>query len=149
MKLMAIAVAVFGITVAGASGVRGSLAAQTTASQWDGVYSLEQAKRGTALYAEHCAVCHAHDLTGGEIAPALAGPEFAANWNELTLGDLFERIRVSMPQNNPMALSRAQKADIVAFILFKGDYPAGADDLPQQTEILKTIAFMATKPDTK
>ena len=149
MKLTVVAVAVLGIAAVGASGAGSTVAAQTTKSQWDGVYSLEQAKRGTDLYAEHCAACHAHDLTGGEIAPALAGPEFAANWNELTLGDLFERIRISMPQNNPSALSRAQKADIVAFILFKGDYPAGQEELPQQTEVLKAIAFAAIKPNAK
>ena len=80
------------------------------------------------------------------MSPTLTGGEFSANWNELTLGDLFERIRISMPQNNPSALSRAQKADILAYILFKGNYPAGQTDLPTQTEVLKTMSFLATKP---
>ena len=116
-------------------------------SQWDRVYSTQQAKRGEALYVQSCAACHAVDLTGGEIAPALTGGEFAATWNELTLGDLFERIRVSMPQNDPTSLSRAQKADILAYVLFKGSYPDGETELPSQTEVLRTISFLAMKPE--
>jgi mono/diheme cytochrome c family protein len=40
-------------------------------SVWDGIYTEEQANRGGALYAQRCARCHAPDLTGSEIAPAL------------------------------------------------------------------------------
>ncbi len=146
MKLVVAVVTVLGLTASGPAGSRGALAGQTMRSQWDGVYSLEQAKRGEALYAEHCAACHGPDLTGGEMAPALAGGEFAANWNEVTLGDLYERIRTSMPQADPSALSRAQKAAILAFMLYKGPYPTGQTDLPAQTELLRAIRFLATKP---
>jgi mono/diheme cytochrome c family protein len=120
-------------------------AAPAQKSQWDGVYTQEQAQRGDSLYGVHCAGCHGTDLTGGEIAPALAGGEFSSNWNDLSLGDLFERIRVSMPQGNPGSLSRAQKADILAFMLSRGNYPAGESELPSQTEELRTITFLALK----
>ena len=146
MKLTTVAAVLFGIVAVGASGARATVAAQIEKSQWEGVYTLEQARRGDALYFQHCAGCHAPDLTGGETAPALAGGEFAANWDSLTVGDIFERIRISMPQGNPGALGRAQKADVLAFILSKGNYPAGQEELPQQTEVLKTIAFLAQKP---
>lgn len=119
---------------------------QAGRSQWDGIYSKEQAARGEALYGEHCAACHGPDLGGGESAPALAGGEFGANWNDLTLGDLFERIRISMPQSNPGGVSRAQKADIMAFMLSRGGAPAGAGELPSQTEVLRAIRFVAARP---
>ena len=61
------------------------------------------------------------------MAPGLTGGEFTANWNDLTLGDLFERMRISMPQNNPGSLSRQQNADILAFILTKGELPGRQD----------------------
>ncbi len=144
MKFMVAAGALAAILAVAASGA--TVAAQIEKTQWDGVYTQEQAKRGDELYFQYCAGCHAPDLTGGETAPALTGGEFAANWNELTVGDIFERIRISMPQGNPNALTRAQKADVLAFILFKGNYPPGQDDLPQQPEVLKTIAFLAQKP---
>jgi len=147
MRLIAVTAALLGIVLPGAIGGRGAVAGQALQSQWDRVYSLPQAKRGETLYVQNCAACHAVDLTGGEIAPALTGGEFAATWNELTLGDLFERIRVSMPQNDPTSLSRAQKADILAYVLFKGSYPDGEAELPSQTEVLRTISFLAMKPE--
>jgi mono/diheme cytochrome c family protein len=146
MKLTVVAITFLGMTALGAFGARGTLAAQNGKSQWDGVYTQEQAKRGEGQYAQYCASCHGPDMAGGEMAPGLAGGEFASNWNDLSLGDLFERMRISMPQNNPGSLSRAQNADILAFILFKSNFPAGQAELPSQTEVLNTIKFIAAKP---
>jgi len=122
-----------------------SLSAQAK-SQWDGVYTMEQAGRGEKLYAEQCASCHGDALTGGEMAPALVGGEFTANWNDLSLGDLFERIRISMPQDNPGSLTRQQNADVLAFMLSRGGYPAGKMDLPTELPALRQVTFLATKP---
>src|SRR5688572_20716713 len=85
------------------TGALGTVAAQDK-SQWDGVFTEEQAKRGEPLYTQQCSSCHGPDLGGGEMAPGLVGGDFAANWNDLSLGDLFERMRISMPQNNPGSL---------------------------------------------
>jgi mono/diheme cytochrome c family protein len=126
------------------AGMFGAVAAQEK-SQWDGVFSAEQAKRGEPLYGQYCSSCHGPDLAGGEMAPGLVGGDFAANWNDLSLGQLFDRIRTSMPQNNPGSLSRQQNADILSFILLKGTAPAGAAELPTQTEVLNTIKYVATK----
>ena len=149
MRFMVVTLTLVGITALGAVGARRAVAAEPMTSQWDGVYSLEQARRGESLYAANCAPCHGTDLTGGEMAPALIGFEFGANWDGLTLGDVLERIRISMPQNDPSALTRTQKTDVLAFILSKGNAPAGQTELPSQTEVLKTISFLATKPDAK
>ncbi len=123
-----------------------ALIAQTSRTVWDGVYTDDQAKRGEAFYGKECASCHGGELTGGESAPPLSGDSFFANWNGLTLGDLFERMRVSMPQNAPGSLSRQQNADILAFILKANQFPAGKAELDRQTEILKQIKFDSTKP---
>lgn len=112
---------------------------------WDGVYTEAQAKRGEALWGEKCAKCHGPDLTGGD-APSLTGSEFSGNWDDLSLGDLAERLRISMPQDNPQSLSREQTADIVALILKGNRIPAGETDLPFQTEYLRMIKFKANKP---
>ena len=118
-------------------------------SQWDGVYSAEQAQRGQALYGQHCSSCHGPELAGGEMAPGLVGGDFAANWDDLTLGQLFDRIRTSMPQNNPGALSPQQNSDILSFMLLKGNAPAGTTELPAQSEVLNTIKYLATNPNAK
>jgi mono/diheme cytochrome c family protein len=119
------------------------LAAQTTRSVWDGVYSEDQAKRGSALYAKQCASCHGAELTGGESAPALVGDAFLSNWNGTSVGDLFERIRKSMPQDDPGRLSRQQDADILAFVFSANKFPAGKADLNRETEVLKLIRIEA------
>ena len=146
MKFTVAALAVVGMTALGAVTGRGTVSAQQAKSQWDGVYTQEQAKRGEGLYSQYCSSCHGPDLAGGEMAPGLTGGEFSSNWNDLSLGELFERMRISMPQNAPGSLSRQQDDDILAFVLFKSNFPAGATELPTQTEVLNTIKFVASKP---
>src|SRR6266542_3051859 len=136
MKFTVAALALVGMTAFGAFSARGTLVAQQAKSQWDGVYTEDQAKRGEGLYSQYCASCHGPDLAGGEMAPGLTGGEFSSNWNDLSLGELFERMRISMPQNSPGSLSRQQDADILAFVLFKSNFPAGTVELPTQTEVL-------------
>ena len=51
-----------------------------------------------------------------------------------------------MPQNAPGTLSRQQDADILSFILRKSNFPVGQTEMPTQTEMLKTIKFLANKP---
>lgn len=80
------------------------------------------------------------------MAPALSGGPFNANWNGLTLGDLLERIRISMPQNSPGSLSRQAYVDSLAFMLRSGSFPEGQSELPRETEFLKQITFESTKP---
>ena len=118
-------------------------------SVWDGVYTEEQAKRGETIYRKECAACHGAVLTGGESAPPLTGGPFLANWNGLTMGDLFDRIRKTMPQTNPGHLTRQQDADILAFMLSVNKFPAGKTELYRQSEMLKEIRFEAEKPAPK
>ena len=106
---------------------------------WDGVYTADQAKRGAELYQSNCASCHGTALGGGESAPPLTGGEFFSNWNGLTVGDLFERIRISMPADRPGRLTREQDADILAFMLSVSEFPPGKSELEHQAEALKQI----------
>lgn len=144
MKFTVAILALAGTLVYGAMSA-GTVAAQGK-SQWDGVYTEAQAKRGEGLYAQYCASCHGPDLAGGEMAPGLTGGEFTANWNDLSLGDLYERIRISMPQNAPGSLSRQQNSDILAYILRKMNIPVGQAELSTSTDELKAIKFLAAKP---
>jgi S-disulfanyl-L-cysteine oxidoreductase SoxD len=124
------------------------LFAQSARSVWDGVYSSDQAARGAALYSSRCASCHGTALTGGESAPPLAGGEFLSNWYGLTAGDLFDRIRISMPADRPGSLKRDEVSDILAFVLSMNQFPAGKTDLERETETLKQIRI-EPKPDGK
>ncbi len=119
-----------------------ALQGKTTA---DGVYSDAQGKRGEAAYAQSCSSCHGPDLSGLDSAPSLSGPEFVTGWADQTVNDLVERIRVSMPADAPGSLARPAVLDIVSFILSKNGFPAGAADLPTESDTLKTIKIVAAK----
>ncbi len=119
--------------------------AQGSRSVWDGVYTDEQARRGEAVSNEQCARCHGQALSGGEEAPPLAGAGFVSNWNGLTMGDLFERVRTTMPSDAPGKLTRQQNADVLAYLLSLNKFPTGKTELDRQTEVLKQIRFEATK----
>jgi mono/diheme cytochrome c family protein len=127
-------------------GAAPAVSARQTQSTWDGMYTKEQADRGSLLYARSCSVCHSQDLMGGETAPALTGGQFVSNWDTLSVGELFERVRISMPADNPGGLNRQEYADILAFLFSKNGFPAGAAELSNKTEWLNQIKFDARKP---
>ena len=136
------------LAVAGILAIAVTYSVATVAQEkttWDGVYTDAQAARGEKLWGEKCAKCHGPDLSGGD-APSLIGSEFSGNWDDLTLGDLADRLRISMPQDNPQSLSRDQTAELVATILKGNRMPAGQADLPVQPEYLKMIKYKANKP---
>ena len=80
------------------------------------------------------------------MAPSLDGGEFVWNWSGLSVGDLFERLRISMPQGKPGSVSRQEKADILAFLLKANEFPVGDTELANRTEMLAGINFLAEKP---
>jgi S-disulfanyl-L-cysteine oxidoreductase SoxD len=110
---------------------------------WDGVYNEEQARRGQTVFLEQCSNCHGRDLEGADMTPPLTGGAFTANWDGLTVGDLTDRIRISMPMNSPGTLSRQQTTDVVAYILRFNQFPAGKEELPREQPAQKQILFKA------
>jgi hypothetical protein len=150
LKVKFAAAAIIGLIMIGVfhSAYRAQETSRSQRSVWDGVYTEEQARRGETLYGKECALCHRED-TGGEEASALAGPAFLANWDGLTVGDLCERIRVSMPPDNPRRLSRRQITDILGHMLKLNGFPAGKTELARETEAQKQIRIVATKPKAK
>jgi S-disulfanyl-L-cysteine oxidoreductase SoxD len=137
-RFAALVILIFGVLAA-------LLRAQEARSLWDGVYTQEQAKRGEAAYGEQCARCHGADLMSGDSVPPLAGTDFLSTWNEKTVGDLFDRIRTSMPADKPGTLNRQQASDIVAYLLSENKFPSGKAELATQSDVLKQIQFDAFK----
>ncbi len=113
--------------------------AQQTRTVRDGVYTDAQAARGAAIYKEKCAMCHGPTL-GGSLAPPLAGDAFAANWGG-PLSAIVDKIQATMPANAMGTLTRAQAADVLAFMLQTSTFPAGRAELPSEDAALKTITL--------
>ena len=120
--------------------------AQESRTVWNGVFTEAQSKRGQAVYFDMCGNCHGAELEGMDMSPPLAGATFGSNWNDLTMGDLAERIRISMPADRPGTMTRAQVADVMAFMLKANGFPAGESELPQDLLKLKQIRIVSEKP---
>lgn len=115
-------------------------------STWDSVFTVEQAERGQTAYNTTCARCHRETLAGGDEAPALTGTAFSSSWNGLTLDELHERVRTTMPSDTPGVYARQQVTDVIAYMLRFNGFPAGLVELTHANEALKGIRYVATKP---
>ena len=108
----------------------------------DGVYTVEQADRGEAIYDERCTVCHGEiRAIVPEMAALLGDHNFRNYWRGRSLGEMFGYIRETMPQDGPGTLTAAQTAEIMAHILRGNRLPAGETALPDDEETLNAIPF--------
>ena len=124
----------------------GAAAEEDQESIWDGIYTVEQAERGAPLYAKGCAECHGEALEGDDMNPPLLGSDFLWDWNGLSVGDLFERVVISMPEGDPKSMTTQEKADVIAFMLMKNELPAGEQELAASTADLRHYRIDAIKP---
>ena len=111
----------------------------------EGVYTEEQAKKGVALYKEQCAACHGEDMAGNDIIPGLTGDTFSTNWTGKSVGELYEKINLTMPALNPGSLTGDQTAEIIAAMLSANKYPAGKMALANAMEPLNAVKIDAPK----
>ena len=139
-----------GATIAAIVGVLAwtPVRAQGGKTTWDGVYSADQATKGEALYNAQCSKCHGDSAMGGD-APSLADSGFAASWDSLTLQQLFDRTKTSMPLDAPGTLSRQETTDIIAYLLRQNRFPVGTADLSSESAQLGMVTYVATKPEGK
>ncbi len=111
----------------------------------DRVFVPAQAASGQEMYPNTCAPCHGPALGGGAQGPQLAGAQFISHWKDKTVGDLFEKIRTTMPANSPGTLSPDATADILSFLLSANGYAAGTVRLAIDAAPLKNVK-MADPP---
>lgn len=91
-------------------------------------YTAAQATRGSGLFRDNCVSCHA--------SSEFAGSSFVRRWTNRAVGDIYEFVLYSMPDDNPGGLPQQTYADIVAYILQLNDFPAGDTELPPSVEAL-------------
>jgi S-disulfanyl-L-cysteine oxidoreductase SoxD len=103
----------------------------------DGVFTVEQARKGETLFLDACALCHA--------PTEFRGTDFQRTWRGQRVFDLFDRVRTTMPMDAPGRLSRQEYADIIAYILRLNAFPDGETPLPAEDEPLRRIR-MEVKP---
>jgi mono/diheme cytochrome c family protein len=107
-----------------------------------GVYTEQQATRGQALYRGRCSSCHGNNLEG-RTGPPLAGADFLSNWEAQPLLELANKIRKTMPKDETDRLTSQETADLLAYMLQAGKFPAGRAELAATDAALKEVSFPA------
>jgi hypothetical protein len=100
-------------------------------STMKGIYSVVQARRGEDTYMSICVGCHP--------AGTYTSQAFRTTWSGRTVGDLFNLISQTMPQNDPGSLAPEEYAQVIAYILKQNGVPAGTADIPTDLARLKQI----------
>jgi S-disulfanyl-L-cysteine oxidoreductase SoxD len=145
-QAVGVAGVVFAVSAAAAVTARAQAPAGAGSSVGSGVYSDDQAKRGEAAATKLCTSCHGPELSGGEAGPTLVGLEFLGNWNNLTAGDLYDRVQSTMPADAPGTLTPQQVSDVMSYIFKLNKFPAGTTELPTDLAALKGIKIEGAQP---
>jgi mono/diheme cytochrome c family protein len=91
-------------------------------------YTSRQATRGDGLFRDNCVSCHS--------SSEFAGASFQRRWRNRAVGDIYEFVLYSMPDDNPGGLPEQTYADIVAYMLSMNDFPSGDAELPTAMDAL-------------
>ena len=100
-------------------------------SIYSGVYTEEQAARGLAIQEQECVACHSPDDWGG--GSVLLG------YTGMTAYDLVNRLRETMPMDEPGRLSLQQYTDLAALIFKLNGAPAGSEELSSDPSELARV----------
>src|SRR2546425_11744118 len=120
--------------------------------QGEGLFTATQAAKGSVAYAKSCASCHGQNLEG-TTSTSLVGPTFSGKWadGKHSIDDLYFVIRTQMPYGAPGTLTDKQYIDVVAFILQRNGYSAGAKELVENSPSLKSMMIAppaSARPDS-
>jgi len=96
-------------------------------------YTAEQAQRGRRVFGSVCSVCHSRN--------DFQGPIFELTWMAEPVGNLFQHISTTMPQDDPGSLALTDYASVVAYMLELNGRPAGDVELPAEAAALSTLRW--------
>jgi hypothetical protein len=105
------------------------------ASSGSAFYTVAQATRGDGLFRDNCAGCHA--------SSEFTGSSFVRRWTNRAVGDIYEFVLYSMPEDNPGGLPQQTYADIIAYFLQMNDFPAGDTELATSLDALMEMKMWA------
>ena len=77
------------------------------------------------------------------MGPSLTGTGFLLQWGGVSVGVLFDRMRMSMPQDDPNGLSGREYADVLAYVFQENQFPPGMEELPEDGAGLDEVQIEA------
>jgi mono/diheme cytochrome c family protein len=98
-----------------------------------GVYSEVQATQGENVFVAYCSGCHS--------SFDLLSLGFPSRWAGRSLSQLYDVVKNAMPENDPGILTPEQAADVIAYMLSRQGFPAGAERLPADPGVLAGITI--------
>jgi mono/diheme cytochrome c family protein len=104
-----------------------------------GLFSQAQATRGRDQFRSMCTECH----TSGEFSDNA----FKVKWSRRSVGDLYEFIHTSMPDDAPGILTEAQAIDLTAYILESNGFPPGSRQMQPDQAALDAISLSALRSE--
>ncbi len=123
----------------GAQAAAPEAAVAPEASVGGSFYTSRQATRGDGLFRDNCVSCHS--------ASEFAGASFQRRWRNRAVGDIYEFVLYSMPDDNPGGLPEQTYADIVAYMLSMNNFPAGDSELPTSMDALMEMMMFTGAGD--
>jgi mono/diheme cytochrome c family protein len=105
----------------------------------DQVYSEAQAARGKSVYDKQCSSCH-----DGGMGPGLTGDDFLATWDNKTVRTLYNRIKTTMPSDDPGTVAEPALLDLIAYLIKANGFPPGSTTL-EKPDDLNVIKFVRSK----
>ncbi len=137
MKTQFGAAVLVALTLATAPGQVFGQDGEATISSSSGVYSEEQAKRGSDVFGDVCLACHDVD-------------EFQAGYFEAWAGEtayeLFDQLRNTMPEDAPGSLRSREYADLLAYLFAINSVPSGEVELDSDADALRRIILEVPEP---
>ncbi len=86
-----------------------------------GVFTAEQAERGSHSFQGTCQDCHEPE--------EFSDGAYMDGWSGQTAGDMIDQIRSTMPQDNPGSLKRKDYVDIAAYLFQLNALPTGDTEM--------------------
>ena len=127
------------VLVLAGAGLTGGAAKADASGKAALVVSKDQVSRGEDDYIDNCVMCHGYDLNDGEFGPPIKGSFFRKKWTGKSVGELFTKTVMTMPQSNPDSLDPGVYADIMAYVFAQNGITPGDKDMPSDAEALNKI----------
>jgi hypothetical protein len=104
----------------------------------NGLFSGVQVERGEKVFKNICISCHA--------TTQFVTPVFASTWNERPVFELFDQLRLTMPQDNPGFLPPQDYIDVVSYLLKLLGAEIGSADMPPEDSVMKAAVIRIKPP---
>jgi hypothetical protein len=101
-------------------------------------YTDTQASRGDRFFRETCLSCH----TSSEFR----GRSFQRTWRGRSVGDLYDEIVYTMPDDNPGGLPTQTYLDVIAYVLRMNRFPEGDTELEADYDVLLELPLFPRTP---